>query len=69
MLGFSAVHDHADVRGLLDSHPAREVDGLVVVPHGQVTAGTESHVPGVGAVVPPDVQHLLVFLYRWEYWF
>ena len=66
-VGLSAVHEHVDVRGLLDSHPAREVDGLVV-PHGQVTAG-ESHVPGVGAVVPPDVQHLLVVLYRWEYWF
>mgnify|MGYP001395895658 CR=1 FL=1 len=43
-----------------------EDDGQVVVPHVQVTAG-ESHVPGVGAVVPPSVQHLLVFLYRWEY--
>ena len=66
-MGLSAVHDHVDVRGLLDSHPAREVDGLVVVPHGQVTAGLESLVPGVGAVVPLDVQHLLVILYRWEY--
>ena len=62
------VPDHTVVRGLLDSHPALEDDGQVVVPHVQVTAG-ESHVPGVGAVVPPSVQHLLVFLYRWEYWF
>ena len=65
--GLSAVHDHVDVLGLPDSHSVREVDGLVVVPHGQVTAGIESLVPGIGAVVPLDVQHLLDILYRWEY--
>ena len=32
------------------------------VPHVQVPA-VESHAPGV----PPNVQHLHVFLYRWEY--
>ena len=62
-----AVRDHVDVRGLPDSHSVRELDGLVVVPHGQVTAGIESLVPGIGAVVPLDVQHLLDILYRWEY--
>ena len=32
------------------------------VPHVQVPA-VESHAPGV----PPNVQQLVVFLYRWEY--
>ena len=36
--GLCAVRDHVDVRGLPDSRSVREVDGLVVVTHGQVPA-------------------------------
>ena len=62
--GLCAVRDHVDVRGLPDSRSVREVDGLVVVTHGQVPADVEGLVHGIGAVVPLDVQHLLDILYR-----